>query len=58
MISVSGLRYVDAVAWAAEQGIVNGVSETSFASDSPIMREELATILMRFCESVEYDAAA
>lgn len=40
--------YVSAVAWAAENGIVKGVSETSFAPDNVVTREQLATILFRY----------
>ena len=39
----------DAVAWAAENGIVNGVGEGLFAPDAPITREQLVTIFHRFC---------
>ena len=40
----------DAVAWAAENGIVNGVGEGLFAPDAPITREQLVTIFHRFCK--------
>ncbi len=43
-----GLWYSEAVAWASEQGIVNGVGEGRFAPKSPITREQLATILYRY----------
>lgn len=39
--------YSDAVLWAADKGIVNGVSETEFAPESNISREQLAVILYR-----------
>ena len=39
----------NAVAWAAENGIVNGVGEGLFAPDAPITREQLVTIFHRFC---------
>ena len=39
----------DAVSWAAENGIVNGVGEGLFAPDAPITREQLVTIFHRFC---------
>ena len=39
----------DAVAWAAENGIVNGVGGGLFAPDAPITREQLVTIFHRFC---------
>ena len=42
--------YGRAVAWAAENGVVNGVSEDSFAPTNPITREQLATILYRYAD--------
>ena len=47
--------YADAVAWAAESGIVNGVSESSFAPDKPINREQMAAILYRYSQYKGYD---
>ena len=40
--------YKEAVAWAAENGIVNGTSATTFAPDEKITREQAATMLMRY----------
>ncbi|MBQ7871465.1 MAG: S8 family serine peptidase, partial [Oscillospiraceae bacterium] len=40
--------YSDAVAWAAESGIVNGISETEFAPNQNITREQAAAILYRY----------
>ena len=39
--------YAEAVAWAYENGIVNGVSDSRFAPDAAITREQLVTILFR-----------
>ncbi|MBQ9045684.1 MAG: S-layer homology domain-containing protein [Oscillospiraceae bacterium] len=39
--------YRDAVAWAAENGIVSGMSETTFAPDAKVTREQAMTMLMR-----------
>ena len=39
--------YLDAVAWAQENGIVKGVDETRFAPAAPITRQDLVTILYR-----------
>ena len=44
----AGTWYTDAVAWAAENGIVNGVSDTEFAPGEDITREQLAAILYRY----------
>ncbi len=43
-----GQWYTKAVAWANENGIVNGVGEGRFAPMSQITREQLATILYRY----------
>ena len=37
-----------AVSWAAANGVVNGISESSFAPDDPITREQLAALLYRY----------
>ena len=48
----------DAISWAAENGIVNGVGESLFAPDAPITREQLVTIFHRFCkEYLEMDVS-
>ena len=39
--------YYEAVAWAASEGVINGVSQDHFAPDRPMSRQELATILWR-----------
>ena len=36
------------VVWAASRGIVNGVSEDSFAPNQPVTREQMAVILYRY----------
>lgn len=46
--------YAKAVAWAAANGIVKGVTETEFAPDAPISREQLATLLYRYAEYKQY----
>ena len=40
--------YKDAVIWAAENSIVNGVGNGKFAPDENVTREQLATILCRY----------
>lgn len=40
--------YAEAVAWAAENGIVNGMGDGTFAPDADITREQLAAILYRY----------
>ena len=53
-----GLWYTDAVAWAAANDIVKGYSDTVFAPDDTVTREQLATILYRYAEYKEYDVSA
>lgn len=40
--------FYDAVCWAYQAGIVNGVSETSFAPNNRITREQMATMLFKY----------
>ena len=40
----------DAIAWAAENGIVNGVGGNRFDPDGAITREQLVTIFYRYCK--------
>ena len=46
----SGAYYEGAVAWAAANGIVSGLSADSFGPDRNITREQLAAILMRYAQ--------
>ena len=50
--------YSDAVAWAAEKGIVMGYSEDTFGPDDKITREQIAVIMHRFAAYKGYDTAA
>ena len=47
----AGTWYTQAVSWAAETGVVKGISETMFAPDAPVTREQLVTILHRYAEN-------
>lgn len=50
--------YGRAVAWAAENGIVEGYGDgTYFGPDDPVTREQLAVILMRFAKFQGKDVA-
>jgi len=40
--------YIDAVKWAVENGIVSGVTDTEFAPDDSITREQMATMIYRY----------
>ena len=39
------------VAWAAENGVVEGVGDGLFAPDAPITREQMCTMLVRYLDS-------
>lgn len=54
----TGSYYTGAVNWAAANGIVNGVSETGFAPDDAITREQMAAILYRYAQFKGYDVSA
>lgn len=45
---VSGAWYNDAVAWAAESGVVEGYGDGKFGPDDPITREQLAVMFWRY----------
>ena len=47
----AGEWYSDAVAWGKESGVVKGMTETTFAPEGFITREQLATMLFRFSSS-------
>lgn len=51
----AGQWYSDAVAWAASNGIINGISETEFMPDSEVTREQMAVIIYRFAKMQGYD---
>ena len=48
-----GQWYTKAVIWAADKGIVNGTSETTFDPDANITREQIAAILHRYAGKPE-----
>jgi len=50
-----GEWYYEAIVWAAENGIVNGVSDNAFAPSASITREQIATILYRFAAKVGHN---
>ena len=53
----NGKWYTDAVAWAAENGVVNGVGDGKFEPDSSVTREQMATILYRYAQKVGIDTS-
>lgn len=54
----SNAYYADAVAWSYTCGVVNGVSETEFAPNLSITREQMVTIFYRYAQFKEYDTTA
>lgn len=50
--------YADAVAWAVENGITNGMSDTSFAPDAQCTRGQLITFIYRYAQLQPAQAAA
>ena len=47
----AGSWYADAVNWAAETSAVNGTSTDTFSPNTPVTREQLATILYRYAQA-------
>lgn len=47
----AGAYYADAVAWAAEQSVIAGTSDTAFSPEQAITREQLAAMLYRYAGS-------
>ena len=52
-----GQWYTDAVAWAAHNGIVGGVGNNRFDPNGNITREQMATILFRYSNSLGLDTS-
>lgn len=53
----SGRYYSTAVAWAAKNGIVEGMTSTTFAPNQAITREQLASILYRYAKWLGFSGA-
>ena len=53
----SGSWYDEAVAWAAEHGIVTGYDATHFGPEDYITREQMAAIFCRYAEDAGMDTA-
>ncbi len=51
-----GAYYANAVSWAKQNGIVNGVTETEFAPNDNITREQIAAIMYRYAQYKGMDA--
>ena len=44
--------YQNAVLWAYQTGVTSGMSETTFAPDDPVTREQVAVLLYKFADKV------
>lgn len=53
----AGQYYTAAVAWAAQNGVVNGYSSTQFGPNDTITREQMAAILYRYAQYKGYDVS-
>lgn len=51
-----GAYYANAVSWAKQVGIVSGITETEFAPNADITREQFATIMFRYAVMKGMDA--
>ncbi len=49
--------YVQSIAWAKENGIANGYTDTSFAPNQSISRQQFLTILYRYAGFMKYDVS-
>ncbi|MCL2343974.1 MAG: S-layer homology domain-containing protein, partial [Firmicutes bacterium] len=50
--------YYAAVCWAAQNGITMGVSDTEFAPNQTVTREQIASLLMRYVAYTGQDTSA
>ncbi|MBQ3405467.1 MAG: S-layer homology domain-containing protein, partial [Oscillospiraceae bacterium] len=50
--------YIDAVSWAAANGIVNGYSATVFGPDNNVTREQIVTVMYRYAAWLGQDTRA
>lgn len=56
--TVPGQYYQDAVLWAWQNGIVTGTSETTFAPNGTLTREQMVTMLYRYAQKMGKDVSA
>lgn len=50
--------YTDAIVWATENGIVEGIGKGLFDPDSGVTREQMAAIFYRYAEFVGFDTSS
>lgn len=51
------MYYANAISWAKQNNIVNGVNENNFAPDAQVTREQLTTILYRYAKATGKDVS-
>jgi len=49
--------YAEAVAWGQQNGIIKGYSNTEYAPEQDILREQIATIMYRYAKYKGYDVS-
>ncbi len=49
--------YYDAVQWASANKIVDGITDTEFSPDTPVTREQIATIIYRYAQYRDMDVS-
>lgn len=54
----NNMWYTDAIAWAAQNDVVNGVGGGRFAPEESVTREQMAAILYRYAGKCGYDTDA
>ena len=52
-----GLWYTEAIRWASFNQVVEGYSDTLFGPDDTITREQMVTLLWRYCKYKGYDVS-
>lgn len=50
----SGAYYERAVAWGVNAGVIKGTSETSFSPNKQILRQEMASMIVRYAQFKSY----
>lgn len=53
----NGQWYTNAIAWAAENGVVTGVGNGKFDPEGTVTREQLAVVLYRYSQSLALDTS-
>ena len=53
-----GSWFFNAVIWAADAGVTTGMGDGTFAPDSPITREQMATMIIRYALTAEEDGSS